>query len=169
MLLNSIERRAEELVDQNKIFLVLFGKSSLLAFAFIFLHQDLESVGITSGIVQALDIWFSFSTICTFTLLLTINSHVVGENKDSGIEDKQGSNIKKIATEYSIYMIMIASGIALIAFTLHTPTPTYTSVVCGFTLSGAGFSYFYWSLFLKKSVKQPPSNHEPLSTNTIDQ
>lgn len=156
--MDSLETRAEELVDQNKIFFVLFGKSSLLAFAFIFLHQDLETVGIAPGLVQALDIWFSFSTVCAFTLLASINSHVVGENQDSIIKNKQKNNINKLIIEYSIYTIMIASGIALIAFTLHTPTPTYTATIYGFTLSGAGFSYFYWSLFLEKNRRTSPSS-----------
>ncbi|MFC3607482.1 hypothetical protein [Stutzerimonas tarimensis] len=153
-----MEEEVEGLARENRAFMSLIGKSSVLAFGFIFLNEDLRALGLEDNIIGILDIWFAVSAACAFSIALTVNAYVVGGHEKVNHSNNRPTKRIKTATEYIIYIGMIVTGFSLIIIFPEHFKETYTSIVYGFVLTGTGFSLLYWEIFrsLKNKRRKAP-------------
>ncbi|WP_417606413.1 hypothetical protein [Oceanimonas baumannii] len=148
MRMTDLDVEAEKIVQENRLFMALVGKSSIFAMVFILLGDEVKSLGLSSDVMNYIDIWLSFSIICLCVMGTSISSFVQGKF-DGQREIKETESKARIFLEYAFYIGMMISGGLLLSVVPEFYEETYTSITCGFVLAGAGFSLFYWNLRLR--------------------
>ncbi|MCC4262928.1 hypothetical protein LL240_00445 [Oceanimonas baumannii] len=148
MRMTELDVEAEKILKENRLFMALVGKSSIFAMVFILLGDEVRSLGLSSDVMNYIDIWLSFSIICLCVMGASISSFVQGKF-DGQKEVKKAESKARMFLEYAFYIGMMVSGGLLLSVVPEFYEETYTSITCGFVLAGAGFSLFYWNLRLR--------------------